>query len=117
MSNAIESDPHNVANGVVICYALPDRAWIKWMPIHSDSSVGELVEQSGFFKDHPKLVSDTLAYGIFGKKVSPGTRVGHGDRIEIYRSLIFDPKESRRRRAAHRAALNKQRKTHASLSA
>jgi len=37
--------------------------------------------------------------GIFGKRVSLETRLADGDRVEIYRPLAMDPKESRRRRA------------------
>lgn len=37
--------------------------------------------------------------GIFGKVVTPETRLADGDRVEIYRPLAMDPKEARRRRA------------------
>jgi uncharacterized protein len=41
--------------------------------------------------------ADTV--GIFGKRVTLETRLGDGDRVEIYRPLAMDPKEARRRRA------------------
>jgi putative ubiquitin-RnfH superfamily antitoxin RatB of RatAB toxin-antitoxin module len=37
--------------------------------------------------------------GVFGKKVPPEQPLLNGDRVEIYRPLIADPKESRRQRA------------------
>ena len=37
--------------------------------------------------------------GIFGKRVAMDTRLADGDRVEIYRPLVIDPKEARRRRA------------------
>ena len=43
--------------------------------------------------------------GVFGRAVRPDTALNDGDRLEIYRGLTFDPKESRRRRAEHRRAL------------
>ena len=42
--------------------------------------------------------------GVFGRAVEAGTPLADGDRVEIYRGLSFDPKESRRRRAEHRRA-------------
>ena len=42
------------------------------------------------------------AFGIFGKRVAPDTRLADGDRLEIYRPLVMDPKEARRRRALSR---------------
>jgi putative ubiquitin-RnfH superfamily antitoxin RatB of RatAB toxin-antitoxin module len=42
--------------------------------------------------------------GIFGRAAEPQARLADGDRVEIYRGLSFDPKESRRRRAEHRRA-------------
>jgi putative ubiquitin-RnfH superfamily antitoxin RatB of RatAB toxin-antitoxin module len=39
------------------------------------------------------------AVGVFGKRVTPETRLADGDRVEIYRPLAIDPKEARRRRA------------------
>ncbi len=94
---------------VMVCYALPDRLWLKSILISPRACVREIVEQSGFFIEHPDVLSGTLSYGVYGKKVSVQDRVAPGDRIEIYRPLTFDPKESRRRRAAHRAAKNKRR--------
>jgi putative ubiquitin-RnfH superfamily antitoxin RatB of RatAB toxin-antitoxin module len=42
---------------------------------------------------------DTSAVGIFGKRVAPDARLADGDRVEIYRPLLLDPKERRRQRA------------------
>jgi len=92
---------------VMVCYALPDRIWFNTIQARCSATVLEIVLQSGFFLDHTSVLPEKLSYGVFGKKVSPQDTVRAGDRIEIYRPLSFDPKESRRRRAAHRAAKNK----------
>jgi len=92
---------------VMVCYALPGRVWLNTIQTRCSATVQEIVEQSGFFLEHASLSPETLRYGVYGKKVSPQDTVCPGDRIEIYRPLSFDPKESRRRRAAHRAAKNK----------
>jgi hypothetical protein len=47
----------------------------------------------------PGLVIDPAHLGIFSRKVAPDHVLGEGDRVEIYRPLILDPKEARRRRA------------------
>jgi hypothetical protein len=46
---------------------------------------------------------DTAKVGIFGLKASPDRVLREGDRVEIYRPLIADPKESRRQRALKQA--------------
>ena len=45
------------------------------------------------------MVIDPAAIGIFGRKAPPEQVLREGDRVEIYRPLIADPKEARRRRA------------------
>jgi putative ubiquitin-RnfH superfamily antitoxin RatB of RatAB toxin-antitoxin module len=42
------------------------------------------------------------AVGVFGKRVRPDTPLADGDRVEIYRPLLLDPKERRRQRARKR---------------
>ena len=113
MSQALKTSPHPGTSDkpsvqeITVCYALPERAWLKTIQVSSRACVREIVEQSGFFIEHPDLLPDALTYGVFGKMVSPRDSISPGDRVEIYRPLTFDPKESRRRRAAHRAAKNK----------
>ena len=92
---------------VMVCYALPNRVWFNTIQVRCSATVLEIVRESGFFVEHNSVLPETLKYGVFGKKVSSQDTVRAGDRIEIYRPLSFDPKESRRRRAAHRAAKNK----------
>ena len=45
-----------------------------------------------------------LTIGVYGTRVAPETMLADGDRVEIYRPLLGDPKESRRRRASHGGA-------------
>jgi putative ubiquitin-RnfH superfamily antitoxin RatB of RatAB toxin-antitoxin module len=45
------------------------------------------------------LEIETNAVGIFGKRVAPDAPLADGDRVEIYRPLLIDPKERRRQRA------------------
>lgn len=59
----------------------------------------EAIEQSGIRGEFPGLVIDPDAVGIFGRKAPMDEVLRDGDRVEIYRPLIADPKEARRRRA------------------
>ena len=72
-------------------------------PIHvqltlsAGATVADALLQSGLYNSHPDIVG--LAVGIFAKQVPLDTAVKEGDRIEIYRLLLIDPKEKRRQRA------------------
>lgn len=60
-------------------------------------TVAAVLEQSGLMETHPEIAQ--LSVGIFSTAVSLDTRVKPGDRIELYRPLLIDPKEKRRQRA------------------
>lgn len=61
------------------------------------ATVAMALAESGILSIHPEV--SHLPLGIFAKRVSLDTPVHTGDRIEIYRSLMIDPKENRRHRA------------------
>jgi putative ubiquitin-RnfH superfamily antitoxin RatB of RatAB toxin-antitoxin module len=61
------------------------------------ATVEDVVQQSGLQDRYPEILSYSV--GVFSKKVEPNTAVCAGDRIEIYRPLLLDPMEKRRRRA------------------
>ena len=48
------------------------------------------------------IAAEANAVGVFGKRVRPDTPLADGDRVEIYRPLLLDPKERRRQRARQR---------------
>lgn len=88
---------------VEVVYAVPDEQRSYTVHVPLGSTVGTAVAASGVGEDHPELDLARCPVGIYGERVDAGTVVDAGDRIEIYRPLIADPKESRRRRAAKRA--------------
>ena len=57
-----------------------------------------IVLQSGLDKDFPELDLNVAPLGIFGKRVKDDVLLRDRDRIEIYRPLLIDPKEARRKR-------------------
>jgi len=69
------------------------------LPVKSDVQQG--LNASGVFAAFPELTPE-VPVGIYGKKVSRAQILKNGDRIEIYRPLVFDPKEARRNRAARK---------------
>jgi len=63
------------------------------------STVMQAILASGIAALLPDDAIDPARLGIFARKVAPDRLLREGDRIEIYRPLLFDPKEARRRRA------------------
>ena len=56
-------------------------------------------------REHPgfgMLVDEAVTVGIFGVKCDLCALLSDGDRVELYRALVVEPKVARRRRAAHR---------------
>ena len=60
----------------------------------------DAVLASGLADRHPEIRLDALALGVYGKVVHAQTLLQTGDRVEIYRPLVTDPKDARRARAA-----------------
>ena len=87
---------------VEVAYALPDEQKIIVVQVEPGSTVYEAAEQSGICEHFPELDLSQSKMGIFGQTVPrPQEHVlKPGDRVEIYRPLIIDPKESRKERAA-----------------
>lgn len=92
---------------VSVCYALPNRCWQVTVSVAKGSNLLDAIKQSGFTQAFPDVDVHVYGAGVFGQRLPLDTGVHPTDRIEIYRPLVFDPKESRRRRAAHRARLIK----------
>jgi putative ubiquitin-RnfH superfamily antitoxin RatB of RatAB toxin-antitoxin module len=85
----------------VVC-ALPDRQLTRLVQLQPGSTAATAVTSSGLQADFPEVDFDSAAIGIFGKIVVRNAVLKHGDRLEIYRPLNADPKESRRRRSSGR---------------
>jgi putative ubiquitin-RnfH superfamily antitoxin RatB of RatAB toxin-antitoxin module len=88
---------------VSLHYARPHDAWQRQVDLPAGATAGDAVAASGFAQVFPGVDPWQAGVGVFGRIVQPGQALHDGDRVEIYRPLAFDPMESRRRRAAHRA--------------
>lgn len=86
--------------GVEVAYALPTQQVMVAVDVAPESTVEAAIRESGVLDRFPEIDLKQNRVGVFGKlaKLSDGLQAG--DRIEIYRPLIADPKEVRRRRAA-----------------
>lgn len=87
---------------VEVAYALPGKQKIVRLAVPLGTSMLEAAHLSGIAEYFPGLDVDTSDMGIFGKTVAkPAEReLMEGERVEIYRPLIADPKEIRKQRAA-----------------
>lgn len=87
---------------VEVAYALPEKQLIKSLHVPAGTSVYDAAMQSGLEKDFPELDITQAKLGIFGKVVAKPQEqlLLDGDRVEIYRPLLIDPKEVRKARAA-----------------
>ena len=88
---------------VEVVYATPEGQRVYVLQISRGATVGMAIAASGIADDFPQVEFGGHPIGIFGERVDDAAVVNDGDRIEIYRPLVADPKESRRRRAAKRA--------------
>ena len=87
---------------VEVAYALPHKQKILSLTVPEGTTALQAVQQSGIQAHFPELDLEASALGIFGKAIpKPAERVlVAGERVEIYRPLIADPKEVRKQRAA-----------------
>ena len=82
-----------------IVYALPDSATTITFKTNDELNVEEVIKQCGILQKCPEIDLASIAVGIWNRTCKLNQMVKDGDRIEIYRPLIADPKEARRRRA------------------
>jgi len=91
---------------VEVAYARPERQAIVKLELALGSTVEQAIEASGLRQQFPEIEKEPVA-GIFSKKVSLDHLVGPGDRVEIYRPLVADPKQVRREKAEREKELKK----------
>ena len=92
---------------VEVAYALPSEQSLFVVQVLEGTEIKDVITQSKILEEYPELEVDKLEVGIFGKMAKLNQKVRHRDRIEIYRPLIADPKEVRKRRAAEGKLLKK----------
>jgi len=92
---------------VEVAYAMADEQQIIALEVGQGTTVLQAILRSGISGYFQDLDIDNCKAGIFGKLTKMDKELKAGDRVEIYRPLIADPKEVRRQRAAAGKAMKK----------
>ena len=87
---------------VEVAYALLDNQSLIALQVEQGTTVRQAIERSGIRAGFPEIRLIRGYVGIFGRPVELDALVRDGDRVEIYRPLMADPKETRRRRVKRR---------------
>ena len=87
---------------VIVAWATPEQEVLRPVVLASGTTVEQAIVASGMLDEVAGIDLATHPVGIYGKKKPLDTVVRELDRIEIYRPLVADPMETRRRRAAHK---------------
>ena len=88
---------------VEVVLAMPEVQELVVLEVTTGSTLADAITQSGLPELFEDFELDPTRVGIFGQKASPDQVLRDGDRVEIYRPLIADPKEVRRQRALMQA--------------
>jgi putative ubiquitin-RnfH superfamily antitoxin RatB of RatAB toxin-antitoxin module len=89
---------------VTLCFATPTVEILRELTVAPGTTIGQAITASGVLSELPQFDVATLPVGIYGKKKPLDTVLREHDRIELYRPLVADPKDSRRRRAQKKDA-------------
>lgn len=84
---------------IEVAYAYPEKYFLKKLELESAITIQSAILQSGVLEKYTEIDLRENKIGIFSRPVKLTDLVENGDRIEIYRPLIADPKEIRRKRA------------------
>lgn len=85
---------------IEVAYATPQKQIILECEVDNGTTPRQVVKISGIDQHFPEIDLENCDLGVFGKAVAADYELHDGDRIEIYRPLLADPKEVRRQRAA-----------------
>ena len=83
---------------VEVAYAEPERQFLRRIAVPRGATVADAIVASGLEQEFG-IDTANLAAGIWSGPVARDVRLDEGDRVELYRPLEADPKDSRRRRA------------------
>jgi len=88
---------------VEVVLAMPDRQELVSLEVEEGTTLAGAISLSRVTEKFEGFELDLDSVGIFGHKTSPEQVLRAGDRVEIYRPLLADPKEVRRQRALEQA--------------
>jgi putative ubiquitin-RnfH superfamily antitoxin RatB of RatAB toxin-antitoxin module len=88
---------------IEVVLAMPEHQVLVSVELDQGATIADAIEQSAILEAFVGFELDPAKVGIFGRKAAMSDVLRNGDRVEIYRPLIADPKESRRQRALKQA--------------
>lgn len=92
---------------VSIAYVGPERQILRSLEVRAGMRVRDAIDQSGLLAECPEIDLGVNQVGVFGKLVKLDQSLADGDRVEVYRPLIADPKAARKQRAAEGKVMRK----------
>ncbi len=92
---------------VEIAYALRERQTLIPLSVAPGTTVAQAIEQSAIKEHYPDIDLQRNKVGVFSRLCKLDQELRAGDRVEIYRALIADPKEVRKKRAAEGKVMKK----------
>ncbi len=92
---------------IEVAYAWPDCQELVKLRLSPPATVQQAIEVSGLLQKYPEIDLTKSKVGIYATLCKLHTPLRHKDRVEIYRPLLADPKEVRRRRAAEGKVMKK----------
>jgi putative ubiquitin-RnfH superfamily antitoxin RatB of RatAB toxin-antitoxin module len=87
---------------VEVVYATPTRQTAYRIALREGATAEEAIRACGVLEAFPEINLTEAAIGVFGERAALNDVLEDKDRVEIYRRLVADPKEARRRRAQQR---------------
>lgn len=84
---------------IEVVYGLPHKQTLLTLKIAENSTVLQAIEASGIQKIYTDIDLNENKVGIWNRTCKSTDTLSEGDRVEIYRSMVADPKEVRKRRA------------------
>lgn len=84
---------------IEVVYAEPHRQALVEINVPEGSTVAEAIASSGLAEQFPDVNFANAEFGVWGQHVDAARVLQDGDRVEIYRPLVMDPRDARRRLA------------------
>ena len=92
---------------IEVVYALPHEQILLKLQMPQHATVAEAIKLSGVMEKYPDIDLSKNKFGVYGKLTRADAVLRDRDRIEVYRPLLADPKEMRRKRAEEGKAIKK----------
>ena len=84
---------------IQVCYVRPKWQFLKELSVAPGTTIRDAIKASGLLDEAPEIDLSTARTGVYGKLKQLDALLREHDRVEVYRPLIADPKDARRRRA------------------